>query len=240
MRAQREKVKLMQEGEADDIVIEKCKYQAQLDEYREFSKTFNLKTQMERVYYDLKGRVAPSHKQYAKYKQDKEDNHSKWLHDIGAYGNTKLKTIAKYEEAKYNKNKEYTILRGYSRAVEKGDIHALTGFKVYRQIVADVESKLVGETTCDGVVIKSYATHFIDRIIGQTSTSHPGMRLGVPVIDAYNAIKNPIRISSDYTVSGGDVRRIYYGEKAVVTISLRDKRLIQTNPRGDKNENNRK
>lgn len=69
MRAQREKVKLMQVGDADpdDIVIEKCKYQAQLDEYRSFSKAFGMKTQTERVYYDLNGRIAPSKKQYEKW-----------------------------------------------------------------------------------------------------------------------------------------------------------------------------
>lgn len=69
MRAQREKVKLMQAGDADpdDIVIEKCKYQAQLDEYRNFSKAFGMKTQTERVYYDLHGRIAPGKKQYSAF-----------------------------------------------------------------------------------------------------------------------------------------------------------------------------
>lgn len=69
MRAQREKAQLLQAADADpDIVtVEKCKYQAQLDEYRAFSKTFGLPEQTERVYYDLKGRVAPSSKTYAKY-----------------------------------------------------------------------------------------------------------------------------------------------------------------------------
>jgi hypothetical protein len=62
MRAQRQKVRLLERGGADpdDVVIEKCKYQAQLDEYRNFSRTMKLPTQMERVYYDLNGRVAPT------------------------------------------------------------------------------------------------------------------------------------------------------------------------------------
>lgn len=69
MRAQRQKVRLMQEGGADkdDITIEKCKYQAQLDEYKEFCKKFGFKEQRERIYYDLKGRVAPSKATYEKY-----------------------------------------------------------------------------------------------------------------------------------------------------------------------------
>ena len=43
MRAQREEVQLLVEGGADseDITIERCKYQAQLDEYKSFCKTFD-------------------------------------------------------------------------------------------------------------------------------------------------------------------------------------------------------
>lgn len=69
MRAQRSKVRLLEEGEADpdDIVIAKCKYQAQLDEYKEFSRKFRLPEQKERIYTDLKGRVAPSQVTYRKW-----------------------------------------------------------------------------------------------------------------------------------------------------------------------------
>ncbi|WP_347283055.1 phage minor capsid protein [uncultured Muribaculum sp.] len=72
MRAQREKVKLLQEGKADkdDIINAKCKYQAQLDEYAAFSKKFNLPEQRERIYYDLKGRVAPSQHTYKKWQAE--------------------------------------------------------------------------------------------------------------------------------------------------------------------------
>lgn len=79
MRAQREKVKLMQAGDADpdDIVIEKCKYQAQLDEYRSFSKAFSMKTQTERIYYDLNGRVALNRKKYNRIAGDLEETYHK-------------------------------------------------------------------------------------------------------------------------------------------------------------------
>ena len=65
MRAQREEVQLLEEGGADseDITIERCKYQAQLDEYKAFFKTFDLPEQRERIYYDLRGHVAPSQKE---------------------------------------------------------------------------------------------------------------------------------------------------------------------------------
>ena len=37
-----------------------------------------------------------------------------------------LNTIEKYEIAKHNKSREYVLLKVYSRAVKKGDIHVLT------------------------------------------------------------------------------------------------------------------
>ena len=42
MRAQREKAQLLQQGDADpdDVLNARCKYQAMLDEYKEFSKKF--------------------------------------------------------------------------------------------------------------------------------------------------------------------------------------------------------
>ena len=60
MRAQRQKVKLMQEGGADleDIVIAKARYQGQLQEYRKFSNAMGLKAQTERIYIDGLGKVA--------------------------------------------------------------------------------------------------------------------------------------------------------------------------------------
>lgn len=65
MRAQREKVELLKEGGADkdDIMLARCKYQAQLDEYKRFSKVMKLPEQRERIYYDMKGRIAPTKRQ---------------------------------------------------------------------------------------------------------------------------------------------------------------------------------
>lgn len=60
MRAQREKVQLLQKGGADrdEIVLQKAKYQGQLDEYAQFSRKMGLKQERERIYMDGRGRVA--------------------------------------------------------------------------------------------------------------------------------------------------------------------------------------
>lgn len=66
MRAQRQKVNLLKEGDADkdDVLLARCKYQAQLDEYSIYSKRMGLVQQRERIYYDMQGRVAPTNARY--------------------------------------------------------------------------------------------------------------------------------------------------------------------------------
>lgn len=61
MRAQRQKIRLLEEAGADkdDIMLEKAKYQGQLNEYKQFSKKMGLVEQRERIYQDGLGRIAP-------------------------------------------------------------------------------------------------------------------------------------------------------------------------------------
>ena len=61
MRAQREKVKLLEVGGADpdDVMLARAKYQGQLNEYSRFCKKMGLTEERERIYYDMRGRVAP-------------------------------------------------------------------------------------------------------------------------------------------------------------------------------------
>ena len=73
MRARREEVQLLREGGADkdDITLARCKYQAQLLEYRAFTKVMGQEEQMERVYTGrTAGRISPSPQQFAAYQAD--------------------------------------------------------------------------------------------------------------------------------------------------------------------------
>lgn len=62
MRVQREKAQLLQKGGADpeEITVARAKYQGQLNEYARFSRQMGLKEERERIYYDMRGRVALS------------------------------------------------------------------------------------------------------------------------------------------------------------------------------------
>lgn len=68
MRVQREKVKLLEAGGADldEVMLARAKYQGQLDEYGRFCKKMGLQQERERIYYDMRGRVAPNKMKYYK------------------------------------------------------------------------------------------------------------------------------------------------------------------------------
>lgn len=195
------------------------------EEYKAFSKAAGLRTQPERTNVLDFGRSSS-----AKATGRAEEYHAYWLKSIGAE-KTELKTLAKYYDGKYNSSPNYELLTGYARAIDRGDISPLVGFERYKEVSREIESTLFGITTKTGTTIESYATHFIDRVIGQTSTSHEGMRRGVNVSDVLDALKTPEKIGSVRYLDDGDVRQTMFGGQAVVTFSVRDKRLIQTNPR---------
>lgn len=162
-----------------------------------------------------------------------EQHYQQWIKDIGAKDSAP-KTLANYYKEKYNNSPAYRLLNGYSNAVNKGDISPLVGLKQYIATAHEVESDIFGVITSTDVEVQSYATHFIDRIIGQTSTPHEGMRLGVSIEDSKDALLHPVKVGNLRILADGDIRQTLYGENAAVTISVRDKRLIQTNPIGGK------
>ena len=122
------------------------------------------------------------------------------------------------------------MLKGHNHAVEIGEIHVLIGFTVYKSVSQEVEDKVIGLKTFDGIPIESYATHFINRVIGQTSTQHEGMRQGVPIEDVIEAIKNGGDVKMELSARG-EKRMQYRGKKCSIVIGLENNRLIQVNPR---------
>lgn len=116
MRAQRQKVKLLQEGDADpdEVMLARCKYQAQLDEYARFSKKMGLKQERERIYLDMQGRGAPESKSVMKlYPKELIENANR---DILQYEKYKsiigkdIGSLADFGRKKYNDFKEFQKL----------------------------------------------------------------------------------------------------------------------------------
>lgn len=116
MRAQRERIKLLQDGKADKdtIMLEKAKYQGQLNEYAKFCKKMGLPQERERIYLDGFGKVATNTKwQNMKYTSEMIRNARKDSKQYEKYkevlGNS-VGTLADFRQMKYNKPREFELL----------------------------------------------------------------------------------------------------------------------------------
>ena len=210
-------------GDKDALLTSQIKLRRLNEEYGRYSNAVGLPTQRERAQVGGFGAAEATDARTAASRYYKE-----WSKSIGVKDS--VKTLEDYYEMKYNKPEEYRLLRGYVRAVEKQDIDTLTGFEQYLKSAYEISKKIVGQTTSEGIVIESFTTHFVDRTIGQCADPHKGMRQGTPVDYSLDALLNPIDISDIQRMPDGDIRKTYYGKNAYVTISIRDKKLIQANP----------
>lgn len=117
MRAQREKVALLKEAKADpdEIMLARCKYQAQLNEYSIFCKKMNLPEQRERIYYDMRGFIASNNKkQNAKYSAEmirNADRDSKQYYRYKNIIGDSIGTLADFRQMKYNDLKKFGLLK---------------------------------------------------------------------------------------------------------------------------------
>ncbi len=145
-----------------------------------------------------------------------------------------IKSLADYYNVKYNDTKRYELLKGYVKAVDKGDISPLIGFDFYEQKAKEITDRLCGLVINNEYEIKGFVSHFIDRVIGQTSTSHTKMRLGTKIDFIEDCIKNPVNISQPHyrkTIRNNkefmDERIMFTGEYCSFVYSKTDKILIQ-------------
>ena len=117
MRAQREKVKLLQAGGADqdEVILHKAKYQGQLNEYSRFCRKMSLTEERERIYLDMMGKIATNNKsQNSVFHPEMIKNASK---DVAQYKRYKevlgdsVGSLAKFGRVKYNDSEQWKKLQ---------------------------------------------------------------------------------------------------------------------------------
>lgn len=117
MRAQREKVRLLQAGKADqdEVILHKAKYQGQLNEYSRFCRKMSLTEERERIYLDMMGKIATNNKsQNSIFHPEMVKNASK---DVAQYKRYKevlgdsVGSLAKFGRVKYNDSEQWKKLQ---------------------------------------------------------------------------------------------------------------------------------
>ncbi len=117
MRAQREKVVLLKQGGADldDVMLARAKYQGQLNEYARFCKKMGLTEEKERIYYDMRGRIATNSKrQNAKYTSEMFKNAERDSKQYYRYKNiigADIGSLEKFRQMKYNEPEKFSFIK---------------------------------------------------------------------------------------------------------------------------------
>ena len=117
MRNQREKIQLLKDGglDRDVVMLEKAKYQGMLDQYAKFSKKMGLPQQRERIYYDMRGRIATNTKrQNAKYTPDMIRNATRDSNQYDRYKGIigdSVGSLADFRQMKYNDHEKFGVLK---------------------------------------------------------------------------------------------------------------------------------
>lgn len=125
MRAQREKVVLLKQGDADpdDVMLARAKYQGQLNEYSRFCRKMGLTEERERIYYDMRGRIATNSKQQnAKYTSEMFKNAERDSKQYYRYKNiigADIGSLEKFRQMKYNEPEKFSFIKlDYERRAE--------------------------------------------------------------------------------------------------------------------------
>lgn len=233
MRAQRQKVQLLKEGGADpdDVMLARCKYQGQLDEYARFSNKMGLKQERERIYLDVRGRVATNtKKQNRKYTADmirNADRDSKQYYRYKNIIGDDIGSLEKFRQMKYNEPKKFELLTDYKNSVANGMISPLSGFKNYKKLHGRIEKELVDMKTSNGIKISGQSKHFIERVIGtkeDPKTERP--RSGVEIEDIHYAL-----LYGEVRTRERDPDSVkFVTDRCIVSINPNTGILIQCNP----------
>ena len=237
MRAQREKVQLLQHGGADpqEVMLMKAKYQGQLNEYAKFSKKMKLEQARERIYLDMRGRIATNSKrQNSMFPPEMIQNASS---DIAQYKKYKeilgdsIGSLVKFGQLKYNDGEKWGLLQTYMKSVKEGMISMMSGFDNYVNLHKEIELTVVGIKTSNDIRITGQSKHFLERVIGtmeDQKTKRP--RSGVTIEEIIDALRNPLDLKNPQADRNGRISQKYIGKKATVSINPENGMLIQCNP----------
>lgn len=83
------------------------------------------------------------------------------------------KSVEDFQKIKYNNHKEWDMMKGYYNVVNNGEISPLFGYNNFKKYHNDLEDRLIGLNTSDGIKIKGVSKHFTARAIGTHDWANP-------------------------------------------------------------------
>ncbi len=175
-----------------------------------------------------RGEGALAAEKYEKKELEREARDIKqYLEYKTVLGKTAPKSFANFLDLKYNSG-EWEAFKSYKAAIQKGELAALIDFFLYQKTSMEIDEKLVGLTTSNGIKITEKSNHFIARVIGSVEQRQSGVEIQkvARAITSHDSTVRPVRKSK----SGEYSQRFRYNG-VEVTVNPYTGILIQTNPK---------
>ncbi len=200
----------------------------------------------ERIARDLEGNTfyVPADTTYEQWKQMQDDKYSNGSvdksrkmeynksADLKLYdkykqilGNNAPKSFKEFQNIKYDDNL-YSMFKGYANSIKTGELTPLADFELYKNISNEIDSKLMGITTSNGIQIAEKSKHFIARTIGSVEQRRSGVSVdrSLDVLTNDNATVFPVRESAN-----GRSQKFRYND-VEISVNPDTGVLIQVNP----------
>ena len=112
-------------------------------------------------------------------------------------GNNSPKKFVDFQKLKYGE--DWDAFKAYSKSIKTGELTPLADFELYKGIGKEMDEKLVGKVTSNGVLITGKSKHSIARVIGSVEQRRNGVKVDdiVDALTSRNADVLPVREMSN-------------------------------------------
>ncbi|MEG2323494.1 MAG: hypothetical protein RSB80_03930 [Anaerovoracaceae bacterium] len=134
-------------------------------------------------------------------------------------------SMEEFIKIRYN-DINWNLFKSYAGFVKSGELTPLSDFKLFKDTSNEIDSKLVGLITNNGITITGKSKHFIARVIGSAEQKRNGVSVG----DIFKALTHKdAEFLSIKKLSNGKSQKIRFNG-VEVSINPGTGNLIQVNP----------
>ena len=138
-------------------------------------------------------------------------------------------SIEEFAKIQYNED-DWKAFKAYTSSIKSGELTPLADFKLYQNISKEMDEKLVGIVTSNGITITGKSNHSIARVIGSVEQR----RSGVSADDVLDALTNKdAEILPVKELKNGKSQK-FKNQKVEVSINPDTGNVIQVNPTHDR------
>lgn len=118
------------------------------------------------------------------------------------------------------------MFKAYTSSVKSGELTPLADFEHYKSISKEMDEKLVGIITGNGITITGKTNHSIARVIGSVEQK----RNGVDIFDMIKALEEPDEVKPVRYNKNGASQKFILNQKCIVSVNPDTGLIVQVNP----------